>query len=1110
MKKRLLSLFLAVMLCLSAFPAAGLAAGTGLENFVKAKSYEDGFSDVAVQDWFYENVATAYELGLMVGKGENTFDPNGKVTVAEAITIAARIHSIYYTGTETFEQTEPWYQTYVNYADENGIDTASGADLNAPATRAQFAVILENALPNKALGEINTVDPDSIPDVSEYDSCGEAVYRLYRAGVMVGNDDEGTFAPNATIRRSEVAAIATRMADADLRMAVSLTVKEDFFAPQGSGNGSKIYDDGDDEEEGEPGLTPDPEDADAAVNEELEELKNLNDGALPEILMDTDDYIPAFIAGQYSERKVTDFPSAVASLHDVDDMMKFTDPENEFVPMQTRQVGDTTYYPLQQMYGEYEVFGKQLLVVTDEDGNTTALNGDYDPLAGKVNEQINISEEEAFAIAAAEYSGISSDTKIVLYTLEHGIYELAYLFEGEDTVLVSCADGTILDAWTNTVTALTPAKGSGRNEDGATVEFNTALDDKDTQTTEDDEYIFYDSVRNIYYRDLNGANSTDIYWDTFVDMEQIEAMTDADNIWTGAAASSAITLQENLSSAYDYYLETLGLYSYDGNGSPIIGCVNDMYGDGRNAVSRWRYNAAVMAFGENINCHAEIDMVAHEYTHAVQNSISNVRYQGESGALKEAYADLGGELAQIHQTGTADWGNAFRNVKNPLGTNNPVKYRHYNWGYTGDTVDNGYVHNNSTVVSHAVYEMYQNGLHDVEELTELLFRTWHYLTYTATFTQYRHAMLCAAQDMGLSTEKVAVIKEAFDEADIKAENSYDDYWETKYPVEITVNDKNGAVKNAYIKVVSWDENWDEVIFEETQTDESGKCTVRIRAGEYAVYVYASGCAEGSENLIVERNSDNKLTIRLEADSDQPDEILCELGGTVRDAVTNEEVADVTMKFRKGYNVASGHAVKTVVTDENGSYYVEGLDYGYYTVELIKDGYITAYAVLQAAATNWSDAEREDALSQDLLISPLLLADDSIRVVLSWGSDPKDLDSHIVGTLSNGMDFHVYFADPNVYETDGSVAANLDRDDVDGEGPETVTLQWREDVEYRYYVHLFAGEGTISGSGAKIQVYSGTTLLQTISVPEGSDTMRYWNVFSFKNGQVKVNNTFTFN
>ena len=48
------------------------------------------------------------------------------------------------------------------------------------------------------------------------------IYELYRAGVLTGSDAAGTFYPNSSIKRSEVAAILIRMFDTNARQAVTL------------------------------------------------------------------------------------------------------------------------------------------------------------------------------------------------------------------------------------------------------------------------------------------------------------------------------------------------------------------------------------------------------------------------------------------------------------------------------------------------------------------------------------------------------------------------------------------------------------------------------------------------------------------------------------------------------------------------------------------------------------------------------------------------------------------------------------------------------------------------------------------------------------------------
>ena len=47
--------------------------------------------------------------------------------------------------------------------------------------------------------------------------------KLYNAGILTGSDAAGSFKPESTIQRSEVATIVTRMADKSLRKTFTLT-----------------------------------------------------------------------------------------------------------------------------------------------------------------------------------------------------------------------------------------------------------------------------------------------------------------------------------------------------------------------------------------------------------------------------------------------------------------------------------------------------------------------------------------------------------------------------------------------------------------------------------------------------------------------------------------------------------------------------------------------------------------------------------------------------------------------------------------------------------------------------------------------------------------------
>lgn len=222
--KKCISVLLATIMILSSGFVVSANTNGSMENFKANKTYTIGqFVDVSNSDWYAENVKMAYELSLVNGTSDTTFSPNSNLTIAEAITLASRMNNIYYGNTYSFVSGDVWYQTYVDYAIKNGIiKNNEYSNFDAFATRYQFAEIFSSALPDDALQVINQVADNSIPDVPMQSSYANAVYKLYRAGILTGNDANGTFAPNTNIQRNAVAAIVSRMANEGLRQSINL------------------------------------------------------------------------------------------------------------------------------------------------------------------------------------------------------------------------------------------------------------------------------------------------------------------------------------------------------------------------------------------------------------------------------------------------------------------------------------------------------------------------------------------------------------------------------------------------------------------------------------------------------------------------------------------------------------------------------------------------------------------------------------------------------------------------------------------------------------------------------------------------------------------------
>ena len=229
--KKIVSLTLALLLlCSLGVPA--LAEGLG--GFSRDLTYLPGqFSDVKEGDWFASNVAAVYEYGIMNGVPGGRFDTDGEVSFAQAVTVACRIHQGYYETEDDLASGDPWYAPYLAYARSNDIADVSDELADEPIDRCDFACILSAALPDEALQPINTVEDGTLPDVSIYQDYSEAVYRLYRAGVLTGNEN-GLFCPYKPISRVEAATIISRIVDPSLRKSVSLRPAP--FRPVASAN----------------------------------------------------------------------------------------------------------------------------------------------------------------------------------------------------------------------------------------------------------------------------------------------------------------------------------------------------------------------------------------------------------------------------------------------------------------------------------------------------------------------------------------------------------------------------------------------------------------------------------------------------------------------------------------------------------------------------------------------------------------------------------------------------------------------------------------------------------------------------------------------------------
>lgn len=192
-------------------------------GFKGSKYLEDislPFSDVSDDAWYYPYVQTAYSFGIINGKSETIFDPNAGLTCAEAAKISASIHRLnrYDDDGMEFQPTgENWYDTYVDYCYAAGIlEDYEVFDWNKNATRAQMAYLFSRC--DTEPYYINEVPLTDIPDVDEATPFAYEILDLYNKGIAVGSNEYYAFYPDSEVKRSEAAALISRILCRDMRI----------------------------------------------------------------------------------------------------------------------------------------------------------------------------------------------------------------------------------------------------------------------------------------------------------------------------------------------------------------------------------------------------------------------------------------------------------------------------------------------------------------------------------------------------------------------------------------------------------------------------------------------------------------------------------------------------------------------------------------------------------------------------------------------------------------------------------------------------------------------------------------------------------------------------
>lgn len=279
------------------------------------------------------------------------------------------------------------------------------------------------------------------------------------------------------------------------------------------------------------------------------------------------------------------------------------------------------------------------------------------------------------------------------------------------------------------------------------------------------------------------------------------------------------------------------------------------------------------------------------------------------------------------------------------------------------------------------------------------------------------------------------------------------------------------------------------------TDGNGRYVIPdLLMGVYSLKVSSPGYLTAEQTLVVYEGQNVSYNALIEAISTQW-QGKGTASGTVYDALTGQGVAGLTLMLRNGIGNMSGEVVETFETDASGRYQTPELEGGNYCIE-IKDHRQNGEKQYLGAAINVKVLGGRNIDNQDGTVSNTIQTG-QVRIVMTWGETPRDLDSHMGCFLESGEQFHIYYGSRTFYAGSEKIA-DLDLDDTDCYGPETTTIYQPNPGEYTFTVHNYSGGSDIelANSGACVQVYMGYSAVPTYVFYVPNAPGYDWEVFHY--------------
>ena len=319
--------------------------------------------------------------------------------------------------------------------------------------------------------------------------------------------------------------------------------------------------------------------------------------------------------------------------------------------------------------------------------------------------------------------------------------------------LVDAHSGELLSYFSTTPTLGIPVRLAGIDEDNVNVEFYGS------RVPAPNEFELSDPLRHVRTYDLGHGD---------IDSASVPVAP----VWHPAGAfgepyRAAVTAHRHGALVQDFYRSVCQRNGIDDLGMELVSIVNcSCAADEPPPVwtnACWwnqRMWFGQVRVGERlVSLARHLDVFAHEITHGVIETSSNLLYRDQSGALNESFADIMGVIVanwyqapEPEDTSTWEWGigkglgsdgKPLRDLADPASLGHPAHMRDY-WVTTRDS---GGVHRNSNIHNVAVHHLLtavgddHSPVISVRDAALLVYLTFVQLTTMATFADARQKMV---------------------------------------------------------------------------------------------------------------------------------------------------------------------------------------------------------------------------------------------------------------------------------------------------------------------------------------------------------------------------------